>query len=264
MRVTLCTYSATGNTTFLVDALEEGLKAEGAETVRVDMADLESARGFDWGAVDRVVFAFPVMVFRPALVARRFLEALPAPTSPVDAYLLVTSAGMPANSPHTYAVQLAQKNISVRVATHIRCEDSFIPFRKWFKLFSVKGKPDQESASTAKAFAKEITNPPADMPEGIALNSLNPLYYVGQNAPEDAARAMLGKRHLDKERCTACGVCVGGCPTEALKMEQDLPVLTDKNLCIGCCACFNTCPEAAWALDRFSAGYYYTGVVGGK
>ncbi len=47
-------------------------------------------------------------------------------------------------------------------------------------------------------------------------------------------------------KCTRCGRCVAGCPTNALTRtsEQEMPVL-DREKCIGCCCCHEVCPSGA-------------------
>lgn len=259
VRTTIFTYSATGNTSYLADALEEGLRAEGAVTKRVDMLDT-TAEDFDWSATDRAVFAFPVMIFRPPLVARRFLEELAAPPRELPAYLLITSGGMPANSTHSFAVELAANKLNVDAALHIKCEDSYIPFRKWFGFLAAKGKPDNASANAARAFAVRVLSKPRGAPEGITPNSFNPFHYIGKGAQEDAGKLLLGPRSLDKKMCTSCNLCVKDCPAEALAMDGEQGGGYPKaNLasCVGCCACFNNCPTGAWELERFEPKWFY-------
>ena len=51
----------------------------------------------------------------------------------------------------------------------------------------------------------------------------------------------------DEESCTHCGVCVGHCPTGALKIEDRATreVVYHEADCIECLACIRVCPFAA-------------------
>ncbi len=51
----------------------------------------------------------------------------------------------------------------------------------------------------------------------------------------------------DDDSCTHCGVCVGHCPTGALKIEDRATreVVYDEADCIECLACIRVCPFAA-------------------
>lgn len=45
--------------------------------------------------------------------------------------------------------------------------------------------------------------------------------------------------------CTKCGLCVIGCPENALVMGSQGPILVDPTLCTYCTDCENLCPTGA-------------------
>lgn len=51
-------------------------------------------------------------------------------------------------------------------------------------------------------------------------------------------------RETDYDECIGCGDCVDICPVDAVKMEDDSPVV-DLEWCIGCGLCAKTCPVDA-------------------
>ena len=51
-----------------------------------------------------------------------------------------------------------------------------------------------------------------------------------------------------KEKCIACGTCVGACPVNAIKFVNDVACI-DKEKCIGCCTCEAMCPVEAITSD---------------
>ncbi|MFO8057350.1 MAG: DUF362 domain-containing protein [bacterium] len=62
---------------------------------------------------------------------------------------------------------------------------------------------------------------------------------------------------LDKEKCRKCKLCVDGCPTGAMTMEE-YPVVNDE-LCIRCLCCQELCPESAWQVKGFFGRYFSRG-----
>ncbi len=54
---------------------------------------------------------------------------------------------------------------------------------------------------------------------------------------------------VDREACTACEVCIGRCPAEALVLgEEDVPQV-NLDRCFGCALCASACPEQAIGMD---------------
>ncbi len=54
---------------------------------------------------------------------------------------------------------------------------------------------------------------------------------------------------VNKDACVACESCVEACPMQAIKMDDEIPVI-EYNRCIGCGACVNACQSDAMHLDR--------------
>ena len=50
---------------------------------------------------------------------------------------------------------------------------------------------------------------------------------------------------VNKDTCIGCGACVGVCPVEAIKLEDDGKAVVDEGVCIDCGACVATCPVGA-------------------
>jgi len=63
----------------------------------------------------------------------------------------------------------------------------------------------------------------------------------------------LSRPHLgvDRERCTACGSCLRGCPVQAISL-RDYPRFDTKK-CIACYCCYELCPEGAVKVGRLVA-----------
>lgn len=57
---------------------------------------------------------------------------------------------------------------------------------------------------------------------------------------------------LDPELCTACGICIDRCPSQALESgNQEVPV-HDPDRCFGCAVCATGCPQEAIVMEAKS------------
>ncbi len=62
--------------------------------------------------------------------------------------------------------------------------------------------------------------------------------------PRDLIMATYFLRTTDEDKCSGCGECVDICPIDAVKMEDDIP-LVDLDWCIGCGVCSKKCSNDA-------------------
>jgi NAD-dependent dihydropyrimidine dehydrogenase PreA subunit len=62
--------------------------------------------------------------------------------------------------------------------------------------------------------------------------------------PRDVLMATYFIRETDEDACTGCGSCEDICPVDAVKMEDDTPIV-DNDWCIGCGVCTTVCPSDA-------------------
>jgi uncharacterized protein (DUF362 family)/Pyruvate/2-oxoacid:ferredoxin oxidoreductase delta subunit len=80
--------------------------------------------------------------------------------------------------------------------------------------------------------------------------TINRLRFVGRFvnrrffAPVSKTRLL-----LDKKLCKKCKICVDGCPTGAMEMD-DFPHINE-DICIRCFCCHELCPESAWKVGGF-------------
>jgi 2-oxoglutarate ferredoxin oxidoreductase subunit delta len=67
-----------------------------------------------------------------------------------------------------------------------------------------------------------------------------------------------GKPEIDRERCKGCGLCVGACPEQILRLAdefnrqgQHFSECIDLDRCTACMSCAIMCPDSAIQIWRF-------------
>jgi NADH-quinone oxidoreductase subunit F len=58
--------------------------------------------------------------------------------------------------------------------------------------------------------------------------------------------------HIDPEKCQACMICLGKCPTEAIIGGKNTIHVIDQGVCNKCGTCFEVCPPRFGAVKRVS------------
>ena len=53
---------------------------------------------------------------------------------------------------------------------------------------------------------------------------------------------------IDADLCSNCGICIVACPTDALAMIDDAPLLFRPDVCSYCGVCETVCPEEVISL----------------
>ncbi|MDI6793768.1 MAG: 4Fe-4S binding protein [bacterium] len=54
---------------------------------------------------------------------------------------------------------------------------------------------------------------------------------------------------VDKEKCDGCGSCVEACPTDAIKVENEVAVISEEE-CVDCGTCVDECPNEAISMSE--------------
>lgn len=260
MDISILYESCTGNTELGVEVIRRALEKEGHTCTvrRYRDSDPDRLEGYDL-----YCFATPVQSFAPLTTAHRFIKAMPK-LKGRPAFIFTTGGGWPGVAHRMMAGQLRRKGMTVLGARMLACPDNW-PIsrafdRRFYNLFTF---PRKRSLKKTRAFAIEMVNQAYRHRDGIKVKQAPHVLWPTPTLPLGffAVRGMLargyGKRTLDAEACTRCGICVDTCPVGAVSL-RDLPTFDDS--CIGCWACFNNCPARAILSTACSPQHYYSGI----
>jgi NAD-dependent dihydropyrimidine dehydrogenase PreA subunit/flavodoxin len=252
--------SCTGNTQLGVEVIRRTLDKEGhtCTVKRFHNTDPGGLEGYDL-----YCFATPIQSFAPLTTVHRFIKAM-SKLKGRPAFIFTTGAGWPGIAHRMMAGLLRRKGMTVLGAHLLACPDNWpigrIFDRHFYNLFTF---PRKKSLKRTKKFALEMVNKAYRHRDGIKVKAAphilwpTPTLPLGFFAVRGALARAYGKRTVDEEACTRCGICVETCPVGAVSL-QDLPVF-DSN-CIGCWACFNNCPTRAILTTACSPQSYYGGI----
>jgi NADH-quinone oxidoreductase subunit F len=60
--------------------------------------------------------------------------------------------------------------------------------------------------------------------------------------------------YIDPQKCSACGMCIKECPTDAIIGDKKLVHIIEQDKCIKCGTCFQVCPSRFSAVSKLAGG----------
>ena len=243
-RVTLVTFSATGNTRrvgrLLLDSLCE---AWGAVGLRVDITTPAARqRELCFGPEDFVLFGVPVYAGRvPNRLLPFFREKLRADGTPAAAFVTYGGRGVD-DALGELGALLTEDGLRVTAGAAIPAEHAF-------SARVQGGRPDAEDRTSLYSFALALAQKqregrcePVELPcPGGAKGYYTPLR-------EDAAAAdfLSVRPTTELSLCEGCCLCASVCPEGSVSRTDPTE---STGLCIHCMACVRRCPRGARSFD---------------
>lgn len=80
--------------------------------------------------------------------------------------------------------------------------------------------------------------------------------YLSITFPRKTSSLFIGKKQIDTNLCTNCGLCVKLCPYHAISLKEN-PIFDEKK-CNGCWVCYNKCPQKAIYTKKYRGIGHYT------
>ena len=235
-------FSGTGNTLKAADAVASALQKYGVSTSIVPVDLSVQASACDANRFDLALFAYPIHAFNTPRFFLRFVKGLPELNSEkkgMPAYVFKTS-GEPfrPNRASSFALFriLKKKGFQPRLDLHM-----LMPYNIMFRYPDAMAKQmylhttGPMAACVAERAASNAECPVRFNPLRIMASYLLRLQWFGAwiNGP------MI---HVDKKRCSRCGLCAKRCPARNITLKE-FPSFGWK--CTMCMRCVMNCPENA-------------------
>ncbi|MCK4666073.1 EFR1 family ferrodoxin [Candidatus Dependentiae bacterium] len=243
-------YSTTGNTKLACEYIQR--KSTKIDFELISMLDAIP----DLEKYDFVGFALWVDFLGPPKFFYDFLEKLPRQNNK-PGFVFCTAGAMPGRTLKIMRKRLLKKGYRILIGDTLIAPDNCPLLVSRGRIF--KDHPSEKQLEKFNEFIMKlnelgvsISNEEIITPQKIKIGFLNSLSPVW---PRILSRKIMGKKFVDEELCTQCGICEKGCAYKAIELKP-YPVFNEK-LCFACWGCYNTCPTKAIYTKRYkNKGHY--------
>lgn len=247
MNVTMITFSQTGNTRKVAEAMAEAFRGTG-HVVRT--IPLEEATPQDAATGDLLGIGTPCFSSQAPTPVKVFLHSLPA-LERRPAFVFATAGGAPGRVLYDLASRLGDKGAEV-VGGFLARGELYHPAP--CLVGRMPDRPNEEDLAKAQSFAAAVAEEITAGRSGPVAESRPDTFRLGKGFYELVAmvstdgflRFLLPEPKPDRAQCNQCGWCAEACPVENIILEP-YPVLGKQ--CIRCYGCLTGCPQEAFAAN---------------
>ncbi|WP_160690483.1 EFR1 family ferrodoxin [Clostridium sp. C2-6-12] len=233
-------FSGTGNTHYMVKAIEENLKDKGYLT---ELLNIESPKRINLKDYETHIFCFPVYGFGTPSIMIKYISDIKVNVN-ANAAIICTSAGFEGQALSHVNGLLRKKGFKVIYM-------DMVPFTyNWTQLFNPPNKEIEENVfKKADLKIKEIIDKITENNyEHKKMNVLGLSFsWIIFTIFRNLGRKVLGKTYIADESCVSCGKCKRICPAKAINMYEGRPNWNWN--CESCQRCINMCPKKSIQLS---------------
>jgi len=250
MRGLICYYSGSGNTKLACEFI-----ARTAQDVHFELFDVVHDGEPDLTGYDLVGFATFADFFGPPMRMKTFIEVLPAQREK-PAFLFNTFGSIGGKTLGLLDRWASDRGFRIVASHGLHTPESFPPMIARGMTFA--DAPNEKELAAFHRFVAELGAIARRHASGLAIQDRRPRigpFRLLPTFPRTQSRRSMGKKSVDAELCTKCGVCKSVCPYGAI--ELDPTPLFDQTKCYGCWACYNHCPtQAIYTRKLRGVGHY--------
>jgi ferredoxin len=254
IRKTLLVYcSPAGSTAHVARVMRQKIAALGMPATMIDLGDtpdidLVISQLFDADNNICIYIGSPVYAAHPVPPVMEFIARLPRVEIGFSVPFVTWGAVTSGIALHEMGTALARKGFSILGAAKVLARHSMM-----WNVDAPLG-VDHPNAGDDRMIETLIENMADKLrgndPPAIALSVLDYQDKIvrAQMAQRsfEQAKGHFPQKRIVRERCTLCGLCVEGCPVDAIRLS-DAPEIAP--VCICCFNCVRLCPEEAIVAD---------------
>jgi ferredoxin/flavodoxin len=246
--------STTGNTKLACEYL-----ARRIPQVEFTLYDIRDLSGFDPNVYTFIGFATYIDFWN---MPKKFVDAMGRIKAPPgkEAFILMTWALFQGNGLNEMKKVVEKQGFKVVIGHAFKTPENYPPMRK--RGFKKDEQPLEKDLDAFRQFIRDL----GDMivtkelkgsvtPKKVSPGFFNSLFRMRMRTD---GKKNMGKKILDREACTKCGLCSNSCTYFAIRMEE-YPIF-DETKCHSCFGCYNLCPVGAISSEKFpSTDHRYRG-----
>jgi flavodoxin/ferredoxin len=236
-------FSQGGTTTQVAESIAAGLLVAGYQ---VYLHDMQVGRPPDPRGYDLLGIGSPTYHFRAPYSVLDCVHALPD-LNGLPAFVFVLYGALGGDAGNDIRRALAGKD--ARDVGYLRCPGAnyYLPYLKQGYLFS-PGQPSGEELAQAEKFGRQVAVRVKDQDYAVAMGDPTPaaIYRLQRFLVQRWLVEQIYSRlfRVDRDRCTACGLCIQECPTGNIAQDSEGYPDWGRN-CLLCLYCEMNCPAEA-------------------
>lgn len=247
MKTVIYYHSLTGNSQVIADYLKNTIPSSVMEKVsEANVLDLETYDVFG--------LVIPTFHMNCSSHIEKFLHSLSG-IKGRRFFLVQTYSVMPGKVLKKISELLINNGASLISSHRIAMPESYPPFRK--KGITNSQFPTGEELKKFFDFTEDLSRKLSGQRQ-IEVKPISAIWdYLIPSPKTPKIKKDFGDLHVDKKKCTTCGICMENCLDSAIEMDE-YP-LFDISKCSNCFTCYNLCPRQAISTTKMEAGFSYSG-----
>ena len=230
-------FTGTGNSLWVAKQLAKSLSGFSLESVSTSLAKNENIENPESASIGLI---FPVYIFGPPLIVKRFLKKLQVSKNQY-VFCIAVHGGYPANTIHYVRNLFRKEGGHLNSGFCIKMPDNYIM------------NTDPPSNEIVKEIMTSAMNRISAIAE-MAKNNTNGVFEKGNPITNWIFTGVLyrlfigklsgySKKYVVEDSCNACGTCVSVCPMNNIELKGNKPIWGTS--CEMCLSCIQNCPVQA-------------------
>lgn len=250
MKGLLYYFSNSGNTKLACQYLITNLK-----DIKFDLCSITDDNKIDISDYDLVGFACFADFLGPSKLMTDFIKKLPEQNGKF-AFVFNTFGNFSGATLSTLNSIVSKKGFRVCGGFALHTPEN-IPNMIMAGLANTQA-PNPSELDSFKVFISTLNTAIDKIKQNITPEKYSSFFieFLMPPMPRFIANIIMGKKFVDNEKCTRCGICSNGCPYKAISIINSVVEFNEKK-CAGCWFCYNHCPSKAIYTKKYKCVAHY-------
>ena len=250
MKGIICYYSGSGNTKLACNYIKNKIKNADFDLYNIVKSDVPDFSKYDFAG-----FASFTDFGAPPKLLYSFIDKIDNQNGK-NAFVFNTYGFMSGGTLKSMEQLLNSKGYNVLSGFTLHTPESYPPMRKRNKAFD--DSPNTTELQRFDDFIQLLDKQINDLKSDVEIQNVkikSPFSSLFLKFSREKAKKDFGIQNVDEQKCEECGVCMKGCPYEAITMNPK-PIF-NHHICAGCWYCYNHCKQKAIYTPKFTGKHQY-------